>query len=898
MAQNSQSRTARKKELKQSKKENKKPIMKRIIMTILVLGVIGAIGIGSLFIYYVQGAPELDADKLSSPISAKFYDKDDNLFAELGAQKRTKISQDEIPEVVEKAVIATEDSRFYDHMGIDFRRILAAIYANITEGYGAEGASTITQQVVKNAFLSQKKTLERKVQEQWLALKLEQKYSKNEILTMYLNKIYYANDAYGIAKAADLYFNKNLSELTLPEAALLAGIPQRPAAYDPFDNPDLAQERKNIVLDLMVQHEKITEEEAEKAKEVKVESLVAKEQDSNIPYDSFLEQAIKEVKQKVDDVNIYEDGVKVYTTLDPKAQKRAEELLGENSPLPFPDEKFETGLAVLDTKSGAIRAIGGGRNKDKVGASLNYATQLRGRQPGSTFKPIVDYGPAIEHLQWSTYHLLKDEPYKYQTPPHDDVNNWDGDYLGTMTMRRALALSRNVPAAKTLAEVGLERSRKFAEGLGIDFESETMHESNAIGGAKTGVTPLQLAASYSAFGNEGVYNEPYAVRRVEFQGSRSTVEFKNESHVAMKDYTAYMISDMLKDVVEWGTGTTAKVPGVPVAGKTGTTNNEHGTPDSWFTGYTTNYTISVWSGYPSPKNSIPASAKRLPQQAFSNLMGHISQGIDTPDFKKPSSVVRSPVEMGTMPPKLPSEFTPEEQIKNELFVEGTEPQEKSDQFEKLDAVNELSAEFDEEKGTVKLTWDYEADEDKQVSFNVVGSPEGQPMQSIAEGYGNTQLEVSNLQKGETYTFEVVAVSENNPENKSDPNSVTIDIPEKSELDDLLDGLNGDDEDDEDREDKDQEEENDEDNQEDRDSNNNDSDSDSDDSNNNDGPDDGSNGGGNDSDSSESDSNNDGSSTDDSSSSDESDSTDSGSTDDSNTSDSSDSSDNQSSDDAA
>ena len=709
MAQNSQSRTARKKEQKQSKKQNKKPILKRIIMTILILGIVGAIGVGSLFIYYIQGAPELDPEKLSNPISAKFYDKDDQLFAELGAQKRTKISQDEIPEVVEKAVIATEDARFREHMGLDFRRILAAIWANVTEGYGAEGASTITQQVVKNAFLSQDKLLRRKVQEQWLALKLEQRYSKDEILTMYLNTIYYANDAYGIAKAADLYFNKDLSELTVPEAALLAGIPQRPAAYDPFDHPDVAQERKNIVLDLMVQHGKITEQEAQKAKKVTVESMVekGKESTSNIPYDSFLEQAIKEVQKKLPEVDIYKDGVKVYTTLDPNAQKRTEQLLGKNSPLGFPDQKLQTGLAVLDTKSGAIRAIGGGRNKDKVGASLNYATQLEGRQPGSTFKPIVDYGPAIEHLQWSTYHLLKDEPYNYQTPPHKDVNNWDGDFLGTMTMRRALALSRNVPAAKTLAEVGIGKAQKFAEGLGISFASETMHESNAIRGASTGVTPLQLAASYSAFGNEGVYNDPYAVRRVEFQGSRSPVEFKHESHVAMKDYTAYMISDMLKDVVQWGTGTTAKVPGVPVAGKTGTTNNEYGTPDSWFTGYTTNYTISVWSGYPSPKNSIPASAKRIPQKAFSNLMAHISQGIKTPDFNKPASVVKSPVEMGTMPPKLPSEFTPEEQIKYELFVEGTQPSKKSEEFQKLDPVQDLNAEFDESKGTVRLTWNYD-----------------------------------------------------------------------------------------------------------------------------------------------------------------------------------------------
>lgn len=820
MAQNSQSRTARKKE----QKKNKKPIMKRILMTILVIGVVGAICIGSLFIYYIQGAPELDPDKLSDPISAKFYDKDDNLFAELGAEKRTKISQNDIPQVLKDAVIATEDARFYEHIGLDFRRILAALYSNITEGYGAEGASTITQQVVKNAFLSQEKKLKRKVQEQWLALKLEQRYSKDEILTMYLNKIYYDNGAYGVAKAADLYFNKELSELTLPEAALLAGIPQRPAAYDPFKNPGYAQDRKNTVLNLMVQHGKITEQEAEEAKKVKVESMIVEEQSKNIPYDAFIEEAIKEVQKELPDVNIYEDGLKIYTTIDPKAQEQTEKLLDKNSPLPFPDKKFETGIAVLDTKSGAIRAIGGGRNKEKVGATLNYATQLSGRQPGSTFKPIVDYGPAIEHLEWSTYHLLKDEPYQYQTPPHDDVNNWDGDYLGTMTMRRALALSRNVPAAKTLAEVGIERAQKFAEGLGFDFGEGTMHESNAIGGSSVGATPLQLAASYSAFGNKGVYNEPYAVRRVEFSGSRNPVEFKHESNVAMKDSTAYMITDMLKDVIDWGTGTTAQVPGVPVAGKTGTTNNDYGTPDSWFTGYSTNYTVSVWSGYPSPKNSIPASAKRIPQQAFSNLMGAISQGVETPDFKRPSSVVQSAVEMGTMPPKLPSEFTPEDQIQYELFVKGTEPTEKSNQFEKLDPIENLNAEFDEQKGTVTLNWDYESDEDQNVTFNIVGAPEGQPMQSIAEGYQNNQLEVSNLEQGETYRFEVVAVSNNNPENQSEPTSVTIDIPDEDALDDILDGVNGNNDDDD--------EDNDNNNQ-DEDENNNQSDENNDNQNNND-----------------------------------------------------------------
>lgn len=783
MAENSQSRAARKKQQKQSKQTGKKSLFKRIFTTLLIIGIVGAVLGGGLFVYYVQGAPDLDEAKLSDPYSTKLYDVNNELFAELGTQKRTKISYEDIPEVLENAVLATEDVRFYDHFGIDLQRIGGAIYANITEGFGAQGASTITQQVVKRSFLSPKKSIERKVQEQWLALKLEQKYSKQQILSMYLNKIYYANNAYGVASAAKLYFNKDLNELTLPEAALLAGLPQRPAAYDPYKHPEAAQKRKNIVLDLMVQHEKITEEEAKKAKDVTVESMLSKQTETNIPYDAFIEQVLKEVQAKVDDVNVYEDGLKVYTTLDPNAQQKAEQLLKDG--IKFPDKELQTAGAVIDTKTGAIRAIAGGRNTEGINATFNYAID-GGSQPGSTFKPIIDYGPAIEYLKWSTHHQLVDEKYYYQTDSSKEVKNYYTGHRGQMSIRKALADSINVPAVKTLNAVGFDKAQSFAEGLGIDFTQPAFYESNAIGGGQT-VTPLELAEAYSAFGNEGVHNEAYSVKRIEFQDGSEPIEFKSESNVAMKDYTAYMVTDMMKDVVTSGTGTAANIPGLPVAGKTGTTNDDK---NAWFAGYTTNYTIAVWTGYGTEEREVPDT--KIPQKYFKQLMSHISQGKETADFKKPASVVESKVEAGTNPGKLPSDYTPSNLIRYELFVKGTEPTNTSQAYDQLDPVQNLQANYDQGKQSITLSWKYKQDKKRPVTFTVNGATQGAQPQTITEGIKETKIDIPNAQPGETYSFEVIAVSERNDGNTSSPQSVQIEIPTDEDENDLLDGLDGND----------------------------------------------------------------------------------------------------------
>lgn len=764
MASPNQSRMAR----RQQKKQNKKPVAKRIFLFFFIITIIAFLSIGSLFTYYVTASPKLDAQQLSDPASSRIYDKDGNLFAELGTEKRTKIEYDDLPQVLVDAVIATEDARFFSHYGIDPKRIGGAILANITDGFGSEGASTITQQVIKGSFLSPDKTIKRKVQEQWLAIRLDGKYSKEEILEMYLNKIYYGNHSYGVAKAAENYFGKtNLNELTLSEAALLAGLPQRPSAYDPTVNPELAQERMNTVLKLMVNHGKITEEQAAEARDVAVESLLVESAPVSVKYEAFLQQVRIEAKEKFG-VDIYNDGVEVHTTIDPSAQQQVEFLLSDSAdnPIVYPDNQLQAGLTVLDTNNGSIRAIGGGRKLDDTQDGWNYAIDGEGRQAGSTFKPITAYGPAIEYNQWSTYQQIEDAPY---TKGDVTIQNWNRKHHGWMTMRQALRDSLNVPAVKALEETGFENAKVFAEGLGIEFTNDQIQLTDAIGGTDTMVTPLQLAGAYSAFGNEGIYHEPYSITSIVYSDGR-VEEFKPEPVAAMREYTAFMITDMLKTVVTEGTGTAANVPGLSLAGKTGTTNMEdkEGSPDAWFSGYTTNYTIAVWTGY-GKNEAIPESGLKIAQNLFHHTMSKISQGKDTPDFAQPESVVEVAVERGTNPARLPSQYTPSSNIVTELFVKGTEPTSKSERFDRLDPVSGLRATFDEHTGSVNVSWNY----GNSANFKVRG---GSGSLNDITTTASKNVEIPGVERGSTYTVEVTAISSSNGSNQSNPVTATITIP--------------------------------------------------------------------------------------------------------------------------
>ncbi|WP_188453893.1 PBP1A family penicillin-binding protein [Virgibacillus oceani] len=785
MADNSQSRTARRKQ----KKSKKKPLWKRIMLITGIVILALVIGVGALFTYYVATAPEIDASKLSDPFSSKIYDKDGELIADLGEKQRTKIGYDDLPQVLIDAVIATEDSRFFEHPGIDIWRIGGAIISNLKNGFGSEGASTITQQVVEKSFLSHEKKLKLKVQEQWLALQLEQDYSKEEILEMYLNKVYYGAGAYGVAKAAQIYFGKtDLSELTLPEAAILAGLPQRPSGYNPFNHPDLTKKRMNTVLHLMVMHGKITEKQANEAKKVDIPSLLTDEKPDTSSYEAFIQRVKKEVEKKVDGADIYTDGLKVYTTLDTDIQEHVEFLLSdsEDNPIPYPEStkdsegnevKLQAGMVVLDTNNGAIRAIGGARGGLEKGG-WNYAIDGNGRQPGSAIKPILDYGPVIENKQWSTYHQLNDDK-PYDLGNGNTVDNWHNKHPGWVSMRMALSDSLNVPALKTFKEVGKKDAKEFAEGLGINVKDE-LQTTDAIGGAGLNVTPMEMAGAYRAFGNEGIYNDPYAVTKVVFPDDRE-VDLKPKPEAAMSDSTAYMITDMLKTVITEGTGYRANIPGLAVAGKTGTTNLEDGSgsPDSWFSGYTTNYTITAWTGYGGQQLPIPTEYKVTPQLLFKNTMTEISKNIETADFKKPNSVVEVAVEKGSNPAKLPSDYTPESKIITELFVKGTEPTKTSEKFDKLDPVSKLKAKYDKENNSVNVEWDY--DEDADVSFEVSASVNGGQMQNLSSTE-DTSIEISNVEPGAEYTIQVVAVSNKDDANASEAKSTKVKVPGDKEKD--------------------------------------------------------------------------------------------------------------------
>ncbi|MDM5247448.1 penicillin-binding protein 1A [Lysinibacillus sp. G4S2] len=771
-------------------KSSKKKWFKRITLTLVAIVAACFIGGAGLFAYYASTAPELDENLLKDPVSSEFYDKNGELFATIGAENRKYVKYEDIPEDMVNAILATEDVRFFEHGGMDFYRLGGAILANFRDGFGAQGASTLTQQVVKNSFLQNEKKLKRKAQEAWLAFQLERKYSKEEIFEMYFNKMLMSGRVYGFGTAAQYFYGKDLKDLTLDEEALLAGLVQRPNAYNPLKNPELAAKRRNTVLGLMYQHGKITKAEMEEAKKVDVQAGLAddatRQKFTGSKYDAFLDVVINELEDNGDG-NAMAEGIKVYTTLDPKAQQAVEKIMNDDSN--FPTEKIQSGVAVIDTKTGQIQAIGGGRDYG-ADRGWNYAYDLK-QQPGSTMKPLLDYGPAIENLKWSTGQTLVDEPIKY-TNSEQTITNWDGKYMGAITARKALYASRNVPAVKALKEVGPDKAKEFIGRLGI--EAENVYESDAIGGGDITMSPMQMAASYAAFGNNGVYTDPHSITKIVYRDGKTTKDYTPESNVAMSDYTAYMVTDMLRDVVgnkPDASGTAANVSGLDIAGKTGTTNYskadfdkynlpDTSVPDSWFAGYTTNYSIAIWSGYEKHFDPITTwDERRLPQHLFKKIMKEISADVETPNFKKPSSVVEATIEVGSKPLKLASDYTPKEKRQTELFVRGTEPNEVSNKYEvpELTTPYNVSASLSLEGQSIDISWEHDAmlnpetNEPLPTTFEVTAKREGGETVSL----GKTEskgLTVSNTLEDGNYTISVVAVADGT---RSKPGTTSIQV---------------------------------------------------------------------------------------------------------------------------
>ena len=638
-------------------------IAKYAFIGLLTFFVICVIAGGGLFAYYVSSVPKLTENKLQSTNSSKIYDRNGSLIADLGSEKRESASTDEIPITLVNAITSIEDKRFFTHRGIDVYRIMGAAINNLRHN-STQGGSTLDQQLIKLAYFSTNtsdQTLKRKSQEIWLSLQMERQYTKQEILTFYVNKVYMGNGYYGMKTAAKSYFGKELGDLSVAQAALLAGIPQAPTQYDPYTNPDAAKERRNTVLNEMYEDKNISKEEYEQAKATDVSDglLPLTNKASYEPYlDNYIKQVIEQVSTEAN-ADIYSAGLDVYTNLDPDIQKYIWNVYNSNDYIAYPDDKFQVASTIIDVTNGRVVAQLGSRHQDEnIALGTNQAVQTD-RDWGSTMKPITDYAPAIEkRVYTNTGTTVYDTPYNFpgtSTP----VYNWDRKYYGSISLTYAIQQSRNVTAVKALQATGLDYAQSFLKDLGIEYPE--MFYSNAISSSTTssdpkyGASSEKMAAAYASFANGGTYYKPSYIKSIKFEDG-STKSYDSKGVEAMSPQTAYMMNSMLKQVLTGGTATEAYVPGTINAGKTGTSNysddeyyqvqKESGVytdlivPDETFVGYNTKYAMAIWTGYENRKTPLYGSDLNIAKQIYGLTSRYLNQmyGAGSKDFDMPSGV--------------------------------------------------------------------------------------------------------------------------------------------------------------------------------------------------------------------------------------------------------------------
>ena len=621
---------------------------------------------GGVFLYFVSKAPALSESKLVTTTSSKIYDNKNELIADLGSERRVNAQANEIPTDLVKAIVSIEDHRFFDHRGVDTIRIMGAALRNLQGQGGLQGASTLTQQLIKLTYFSTStadQTLSRKAQEAWLAIQLEQKATKQEILTYYINKVYMSNGNYGMQTAARSYYAKDLKDLSLPQVALLAGMPQAPNQYDPYTNPEAALQRRNLVLKEMLDMKSITNEQYESAGNTPVtDGLQSLTGSSNYP--AYMDNYLKEVIQQVEEetgYNVLTTGMDVYTNVDTAAQKRLWDIYNSDEYVNYPDNELQVASTIIDVTNGKVIAQLGSRHQSSnVSFGTNQAVETN-RDWGSTMKPISDYAPAIEHEEYSSTGVtIPDTPYNFPGT-NTQIYNWDRQYYGNISMVYALQQSRNVPAVRALEKVGLKKAQKFLSSIGIDYpemvyanaiSSNTSDSSN-----KYGASSEKMAAAYATFANGGTYYKPQYVNRVVFSDG-TTKNFDTSGTRVMKEATAYMMTDMLKSVITAGLGYNANISGLYHAGKTGTSNYADNelkkltkdynyssivTPDELFVGYTTQYSMAVWTGYTNRLTPVLDDGIKVATDVYKQMMLYLYEqyGSGSEDWTQPSGVYRS-----------------------------------------------------------------------------------------------------------------------------------------------------------------------------------------------------------------------------------------------------------------
>ena len=616
---------------------------------------------GGVFLYYANKAPELSESKLVATTSSKIYDSKNELIADLGAERRVNAQSSDIPTDLVNAIVSIEDHRFFNHRGIDSIRIAGAFLRNLRSNSGLQGGSTLTQQLIKLTYFSTStadQTLSRKVQEAWLAIQLERTATKQEILTYYVNKVYMSNGNYGMQTAAENYYGKELKDLSIPQLALLAGMPQAPNQYDPYSHPEVALERRNLVLSEMQRQGYLTAEQYETAINTPItDGLQSLKSVNSYPQymDNYLKEVIDQVQQETG-YNLLTTGMEVYTNVDQEVQKHLWDVYNTDQYVNYPDDDIQAASTIVDVSNGKVIAQLGSRHQaSNVSFGTNQAVETN-RDWGSTMKPITDYAPALEYdIYDSTAYMLKDVPYNYpgtNTP----LYNWDRGYLGNITLQTAIQQSRNVPAVETLDRVGLDKAKGFLNGLGIDYP--TMVYANAISsnttesGKQYGASSEKMAAAYAAFANGGIYYKPMYINKIVFSDG-SSKEFSDQGTRAMKETTAYMMTEMMKTVLYSGIGRDAYISWLPQAGKTGTSNYtddeienyikryDYVTPDEMFVGYTRKYSMAVWTGYSNRLTPIVGDGFRVAANIYRSMMEYLSEDDNPGDWTMPEGLHRS-----------------------------------------------------------------------------------------------------------------------------------------------------------------------------------------------------------------------------------------------------------------
>nr|WP_238528306.1 penicillin-binding protein 1A [Acetonema longum] len=632
-----------------------------ITIIVFIVMITGA-GLGFLTAS-IHSMPSLQGE-MRPAASSQIFDVNNRLLTTIhSVENRLPVTINKIPNYLQYAFLAAEDVRFYQHVGIDPKGIIRAVWSNLTEGGISEGGSTITQQLAKNALLTQDQTLKRKLQEAILALQIERHYTKSEIMEMYLNQIYFGAGAYGVQAAAQVYFGKNVENLSVAESAMLAGIPKSPNYYSPFNNPKIAKERQITVLEQMERYGFIDGETAQKAAKTELKFAFRSNQGlGSISY--FIDYVTQQLVDKYGADAVYKEGLRIYTTLDLDMQQMAARAM-QQLPTTGEDSKGvkqpQGALVALEPRTGYIKAMIGGRGDDQFNRAV-----LAERQPGSAFKPFV-YLAAIESGMTAAT-IIDDKPMTYGK--YSPVN-YDRRFRGPVSLRNALELSLNGVTVQLANQIGIDKPLYYAKQMGIStlvMQGKVNDRQLAVslGGLTRGVTPLEIASAYGVLANHGIKVDPVSILKVVDRSGKVLEQHKLSERAVINERSAYLLTDMMKGVIDHGTGAGANI-GRPAAGKTGTTNDYH---DAWFIGFTPDLAASVWMGYDNAQALDGITGGTIPARIWKSFMTQALAEVPPKDFPRPDGIVTAMIStkdgLLVLDPKI-------RDSRSEIFIQGTQP---------------------------------------------------------------------------------------------------------------------------------------------------------------------------------------------------------------------------------